>query len=203
MTLLRHPIAISAALIGTIGSISGCRTVEVPAAADVAALPLVIAHDREDAPYITPLIDREQEGLLREGFALAAAGATPRQPPARARNGRWSDMVLAVQLACDDAEMAVVSRDDLTDGPGHRFELSTINGRPGVLIVRRTFDRDVYAAEATIGLYADEAAARVLLDALRRNLRALGAKRGFEDEGTRDPQEPLSPAPPAPPTPRR
>ncbi len=99
--------------------------------------------------------------------------------PAPAENGmRWSDVELAAYYACLDVEVAAVR--SVNAGRTWKFELRTVNERPGRLLVRRVDGPSVYAAEATIGRFKDDdALAERLLAAFDKRMRDLGAKRGF------------------------
>ena len=103
-------------------------------------------------------------------------------PPAPAPLGmRFSDVPDAVNAACADVEMAVVSSAKVEKGKGGlRFELKTIEDWPAELIVLRTGDGGVYEATAKVGRFGDhtERAGR-LREALRKQMLAFGAKRRF------------------------
>jgi hypothetical protein len=97
---------------------------------------------------------------------------------------RWSDLELAVDLAADEQEMAVVER--RREEWGTVFELISIRDEPGVLTVYRRPEPEVYQAEASVGVFGDRTSmARTLVAAVDAYMKLLGEKPAFVDDPER------------------
>ena len=133
-------------------------------------------------------------GPADEADALAAmrgvaAGLASVEPPtaAPAEQGgmRWSDVHLAVLMACDEVEAAVFGTATNECGNERRYMLRTVEDWPGTLVVKRAASPRVYTATVTFGRFADEpkyqARGTALLAALARKMKAYGAKRQFRE----------------------
>jgi len=129
-------------------------------------------------------LNKEEQAAVLAAMQSAAEGHGPVDPPAPAPHGRrWSDVPLAVEYACDVAEMAVLEMVEEDDGRCLRFRLRTVEDWPGELVVCRAASSDIYSAQAWVGRFPDQPA-RIerrdkLLDALEHYMEAFGAKRAL------------------------
>ncbi|MHC5001891.1 MAG: hypothetical protein ACYTJ0_02095 [Planctomycetota bacterium] len=125
-------------------------------------------------------LDALDRARIREAWQVAAGDHEPVRRPAPAPRGiRWEDLPAAVAAACGEVQMAVV-RDEPVEG-GLRFELRTVDDRPGELTVVATEAAPYYRAEATVGRFRDQDRwADALLAELDRQWRAFGRKKGLE-----------------------
>lgn len=99
------------------------------------------------------LADDEQAEVHRVLRSIAA-GAEPVNPPRPADHPRWGDVPLALGLACERLEIAVVTVSHNTDE--WQCSLRTINARPGRFVIRRDAKRGPYAIDVSIGWFPDE-----------------------------------------------
>lgn len=134
----------------------------------------------EESTHYKAVLNSHDQSRIEAGFGTLSQDHQAVAPPRPALFGvRWTDVPQATLFACDDAEMAVVRT--LERPWGYEFHLLTIENFPGRLLVRRTDNKLVYEAEATIGLYGDHVArARELLEAFDQQMRAFGKKRAFD-----------------------
>ena len=129
-------------------------------------------------------LNKEEQAAVLAAMQNAAEGQGPLEPPARAPSGkRWSDVPLAVEYACDEAEMAVIEMIEEDDGRRLRFRLRTVEDWPAELVVCRAATSDIYTAQAWVGRFPDRPA-RIerrdkLLAALEHYMEAFGAKRAL------------------------
>jgi hypothetical protein len=129
-------------------------------------------------------LDAEEQAAVLAAMQSVTVGQRPVDPPARAPAGkRWSDVPLAVEYACDEAEMAVLEMIEEDDGRRLRFRLRTVEDWPGELVVRRAEPEAIYTAEAWVGRFPDQPARLErrdrLLAALEHYMEAFGAKRAL------------------------
>ncbi len=159
--------------------------------------PVVLSKERRDPQ------EQRQKLLLSEADQVEvlaamrsiAVGRTVVNPPAPAPlEMRWSDVPRAVAAACSEQgiEMAVVHTEVLMavvhskEAPYvYRFHLRTVEDWPGELIVCRVGGATVYVADGWIGRFPENPKhieqKNNLLAALRRQMKAFGRKRGFND----------------------
>lgn len=122
-----------------------------------------------------------RDAQVLQALRLAASDHPAAAPPTPASHerGRWEDIDLAVYWAVAEpgVELATVRRRDFEWG--FIYDLKTIEGWPGVLIIERVDGPRVYEARASIGRFLNTRASReqALINAIDRWMRALGRKR--------------------------
>jgi hypothetical protein len=148
-----------------------------------------LALTAEEALERRVLDEGQQEEVLAAMRGVAAGHEVQRVPaPASERTGgmRWADVPAAVAGACDEIEAAVLRSEVEAGGDRYRFEILTVEDRRGELVVSRVPGPRLYEATATIGRFpadpADARRAHDLLEALGRQMKALGRKRAYPDE---------------------
>lgn len=179
-----HRMVVAVCSSGLLAGLSGCAGTP-PAAAETG-----LTRQPDEPAYVASLSD-SQQAEVRSAFESLAAGSGAVTRPVPAERGRWSDVYSAVLYACDDVEMAVVSRkhqkadsEGYGAGVGERWEfgLRTVEDWPGTFIVDRVADAadsdaPIYRATAMIGQFKDRTdRAQALLDAFERQLRLFGRK---------------------------
>ncbi len=140
----------------------------------------------EEAYQKRTLSDADRARAIATLDALATGHVPSQYPqPAPGPAGvRWTDVPLAVREAVGEegVEMAILQR---IDGDGtYTFVLRTIEDWPAELVIRRTYDEDVYNVERiSIGRFPDEPArierGELLLKEFRRHLERLGKQRQY------------------------
>ena len=136
----------------------------------------------EEGPQWKQVLNPQEQAEVQRILRSVAAGEEPVNPPAPAPLGmRFSDVPDAVNAACADVEMAVVSTVRIGDrNGGYRFILKTIEDWPAELIVMPTGDGKIYQDTAKVGRFGDHTErAERLREALRKQMLAFGAKRRF------------------------
>jgi hypothetical protein len=177
----------SLAAVAAAGVLSGCGGALPPAASTNRPL----AGDEALPGRADQVLTAGQEETALRALDGIAAGQRPVNPPGPAPGGtRWSDVPAAVASACDDpgVEMTVV-RTIATPAPDpdrYRFELRTVEGWPGELVVRRsTGARACEVESVSIGRFPLEPArverGALLVKAFEAHLEAYGRKRWFND----------------------
>ena len=135
-------------------------------------------------PEEKELLDQGDQSEVLAAMRLIAADRQPSASPTAAPAGvRWSDVLQAVQLACDEpgVEMMIVRFTE--SDTSFEFELRTIESRPARLHVVRVDEDHIYEASAVVGWFKDDnERAQRLLDALDWAMRAFGAKRAFDED---------------------
>ena len=94
--------------------------------------------------------------------------------------GRWSDVPAAAHDAVMELEMGIYHTLESEDH--FEFQLRTLDGQPGSMMVWRTDDDSVFRVEATVGRFGDAEKARRLEDTFGSMMKKYGRKRGFEDQ---------------------
>ncbi len=129
------------------------------------------------------MFGRSERGAVENTFASLSRGhaASAAPTPAPASRGRWADVHLAVLYACDDTEMAVVSRTE--HDWGWQYRVRTVEDWPGTLTIHRIESDQVYEATAIIGVFNDRAErADSLITAFEKHMAEFGRKKQFPDE---------------------
>jgi hypothetical protein len=179
----------SAALLAVLGAVwvvcgGGCAKKHPPAVVSNR----VLEPGEENQKAILSSQDRSE--------ALAAmqsgTGKPPRnaQRPGRAPQGvRWSDIPVALEaqegaFGEQGVEMTVVRKVEQPDE--YAYELRTVEGWPGTLVIRRVDGDQVYEiTELRIGRFPDDPErverAEALVRAFRQHLKRLGAQDWFND----------------------
>ncbi|HWB19637.1 MAG TPA: hypothetical protein VG711_04995 [Phycisphaerales bacterium] len=173
--LSKCPIASEIAFLSALGllSIAGACAKQ-PYAAE--SLSLVSG----EKPQVRVLNAAEQHEVLTAMDEVADGHHVVHSAAPVPQGVRWSDVPLAVIYACDDAEMAVVSKHESDNQC--TYTIKTVDDDRGTLTVTRCDDARIYLAEAKIGFSVDRPdAARRLLDALDNQMRAFGRKREYPD----------------------
>lgn len=173
-TRLLFVICLGFASATTLTAISACTTPPPPPAASTNR-PMT---DAERQQKVTLDAADRREALAAMGSVPTGRKAVSRPRPA-ADGVRWSDVDNAVSYACNDVEMAVTRRMDVEGG--FIYHIKTLDDRPGRLTIMRREDKRVYDATAVVGWFEDDTPkADALLDALKKQMRAFGRKRGFD-----------------------
>jgi hypothetical protein len=168
----RSHLLIGFCLVWLTTSLSGCGTEPYAAQSNQVLTP-------DEARY-RQVLNASEQGRLESAFEELAQNHVAVDPP-RPRGLRWADVPAAVSQACGEAEMAVVNVAEFQWG--YRYTLLTVEDYPATLMVRKTNDAKVYAAEATVGRFDDHPdRAATLLNALDESMVVLGKKRSFAQE---------------------
>jgi hypothetical protein len=125
---------------------------------------------------LTPAEDRAALNAMRS----VVGGDVERPTPAR-YGMRFDDVPEAVRLACNEVDMAILRKSESPDHNTWTFQLVTIRDEPGEMIVERRDAPEIVSAHATVGSFKQrERDAKALIEEFYRQLRALGAKPGWE-----------------------
>lgn len=126
------------------------------------------------------LSSRDESQINRTFSSLADGHATVHAPAPAVEGVRWDDVPIAVVYGCEEAQMAVSGT--VKHDWGYEFQLKTVEGYPGVLLVKRMPDPSVYQATVSVGMFNDHRdRAEELLTAFDRQMRAFGKKRQFNN----------------------
>lgn len=130
-------------------------------------------------------IDKAEADLILQTFGSLASDYQSTSPPtAGPTRGRWQDVAIAADWATIDVEVAILKASE--SAGAWTFELITLDGEPGELIVRQSADPDrIWDAQAWLGMFpADRvniARAQKLISAFEDRMQQLSRKPQFVD----------------------